>query len=509
MQSILAAISAAVGRWDAATGHPAYRFGGIGLGLAVFGLVLAAPSPEGLSQMAHRTAAVGLLMAIWWVGRVLPMAITAMIPLVAFPLLGILDLRSAAIPYAHPLNMLMLGGFVIGHAMEEAGLHHRLVSALLAPRWVRATPGRVVLALMVASAVLSGLVSNTATTLMLLPVALGLGRLCTKNERLQTGFVLALAYAASLGGVATLVGTPPNAVLAAEAPGGVSFAGWAAVGVPFVVVAVPLAWWVVTRVALPLPRRFAEPPERPSLPRWTLAEGAVLGGLGLALVLWLTRKPLDLGVWTTPSWSLWVPDKYGDALVAIGVALALFVVPALPADRRAHPGRFLLTARRLERGVPWSVLVLLGGGFSLAAAVKATGLTTWLAGATTGLASVQAAFGEGSTVGLALAVVLVCLSMTFLTELTSNTATSQIVLPILAAGAATAGVEPMLWMVPATISASCAFMMPVATAPNAIASQGGGVAPGDMAWGGLVLNLVLVGWASVLTVVWVPWVFGS
>ena len=188
--------------------------------------------------------------------------------------------------------------------------------------------------------------------------------------------------------------------------------------------------------------------------------------------------------------------------------MLLFLVPALPADRSAHTGRFLLTARRLDKGVPWSVLMLLGGGFSLAAAVKATHLTEWLAGATTGLAAIQGAFGEGSLLGLSLAVLVLALVMTFLTELTSNTATSQIVLPILAAGAATAGVEPLLWMIPATISASCAFMMPVATAPNAIASQAGEVAPADMAWAGLVLNLSLALLVVFVSVFWVPLVFG-
>jgi len=504
---LLTTISALVGRWDALTGHPLYRVTGVILGLGVFTALLLAPSPPGLSVLAHRTGAVAVLMALWWVGRVLPMAITALVPLVAFPLLGVLSVKDAALPFAHPLNVLMLGGFVIGHAMEEAGLHERLVAGLLRPAWIRASPGRVLLALMLAAAVLSGLVSNTATTLMLLPVAIALGRVCTSDARLQTAFVLGLAYAASLGGVGTIIGTPPNAVLAGLRPQ-VTFARWAAVGVPFVALGVPVAWWVVTRVALPLPRRFDKPPQAPALPRWSLAEASIVGLLALALLGWFTHKPVPLGAFTLPGWSQGFAERWThDALVAIGIAVLLFLVPALPAERRKHPGSFLLSIRRLDRGVPWSVLLLLGGGFSLAAAVKATRLTEWLTGATTGLAALQDAFGEGSVLGLALAVLVLCLIMTFLTELTSNTATSQIVLPVLAAGAASAGIDPLVWMIPATISASCAFMMPVATAPNAIASQAGQVAPGDMAWGGLVLNVCLAVLVTIVAVVWVPWVF--
>ena len=174
-------------------------------------------------------------------------------------------------------------------------------------------------------------------------------------------------------------------------------------------------------------------------------------------------------------------------------------------------GRTLLTAKRLDKAVPWSVLILLGGGFSLAEGIERSELTQWLAGATAGLAQLQSAFGDhgtGAWLGTAAVVLVLCLMMTFLTELTSNTATTRIVLPILAAGAAAASVDPVLWMVPATISASCAFMMPVATAPNAIASQAGDVSPGDMAWAGLVLNLVCVVIATVVTLLMVPLVYG-
>jgi len=438
----------------------------------MFAGVLGLPTTDGLSVEAHRVGAVGVLMSVWWLGRVLPLAVTAMLPAVLFPWMGVLSFADSIKPFAHPLNALMLGGFVIGHAMERAGLHHRLIRTLLAPDWIRATPARVVLALMVASAVFSGLASNTATTVMLLPLAVELGRRCTGTARQASVFVLALAYSASIGGVSTLIGTPPNAILAQEAPS-ITFASWLVVGVPFVVLAVPVAWFVLTRVGSALPRRFESEPERPEFQPWTAAEVGVLVLVGLAVLGWLTRSDLEFGGgWTIPGWGGLLPAKWSnDALVAAAIAPLLFLLPALPKARRpADSGAFLLSARSAERGIPWSVLILLGGGFSLAAAVKATHLTEWLAGATAGLAWVQGAFGEGSWLGLAAAVLLVSLVLTFLTELTSNTATTQIMLPILAAGAVTAGVDPLYWMVPATISASCAFMMPVATAPNAIAS---------------------------------------
>ena len=505
---MLTAITTRIAQWDEATARPAYRYIGVLLGLLLFAVLLALPTPAGLSPQAHSTAAVTTLMAMWWVGRVLPMAITALIPVVAFPLLGVLSVADAAMAFAHPLNVLMFGGFIIGHAMEEAGLHHRLVDALLRPAFIRAAPARVVLALMVACAVLSGLVSNTATMLMLLPVALALARLCTDDARQRSAFILGLAYAGSLGGLTTLIGTPPNAVLAGLIPE-VTFARWTVFAVPFVALAVPFAWWVVTRVALPLPRTFEQTPKAPPLEPWSLAEGLIVALIALAMLGWFTRTPIPLGSVTIPGWSTAFPPKWtADALVALAVVLLLFLVPALPEGRRAHPGRFLLTVPRMDKSIPWSVLILLGGGFSLAAAFKATALTEWLAGATSSLAVIQGSFGEGSMVGLMLAVLGVSLFMTFATEVTSNTATSQIMLPILAAGAVSAGVEPLMWTVPATVSASCAFMMPVATPPNAIASQAGDVSPADMAWAGLLLNLGLAVLVMVWTVLWAPVVFG-
>jgi sodium-dependent dicarboxylate transporter 2/3/5 len=473
---------------------------GIGalVGLCLFILILVMETPEGLQPEGQRAAAVAVLMAFWWVARVFPLAVTALVPLVAFPVLGVIGIADAARPFAHHLNFLMLGGFVMGFAMEEVGLHRRVVAALLRFQWVRKTPPRVVGALMVSGAVLSALISNTATMLMLLPVASALAARCTQSVRQRSAFVLGLAYSTSIGGTMTLVGTPPNALLANAAPS-LTFASWMTIGVPFALLSLPLAWWVITHVSIPLPATFERPPEPEPARPWSVSEVLVLGVIMVAMALWLTRKPIQveaLGI-AIPGWSQWFADPamVQDAWVAIFAALVLFLVPG---QKNAKPPRpFLLEWKRVEQAIPWSVLLLLGGGFSLASAIQGSGLTAWLAQGMTGLGAWMGP--EGPPWGSVAAVAVICLVMTFLTELTSNTATTTIVLPILAAAATSAGLEPTVWMIPATLSASCAFMMPVATGPNAVASEAGGVAPRDMAVGGLALNLLCVATATTVT----------
>lgn len=486
-------------RFGTFTTRPAYRLLGVALGLAGLLAVVVTEPPPGLSVEGWRTLGITGLMAFWWLGAILPITVTALVPLVAFPLLGVADMKSTAVPYASHLVFLMLGGFVIGRAMETVGLHERVVATLLRPASVRRSPRRRLLGLMIATAVLSGLVSNTATTVMLLPLALTLAPADVPNPvRVRSAFALGLAYAASIGGVSTLVGTLPNTVFAGvllDTTGReVGFADWIGVGVPFVLVAIPLAWLVVSRLLVP--EASGKPGPAPVVPPWRPGERSVVGVVLIATLGWLFRKPLDLGAFVVPGWSsaLGLDGLIYDAWVAIAAALVLFVIPV---RRESGPG-FLLDFGDVERNIPWSVLFLLGGGFALSAQVEATGLTAWLAEGTSALADLPPV----------LVVATICLSVTFLTELTSNTATTQILLPLLAAGAVNAGVDPVTWMVPATISASCAFMMPVATPPNAIAAQGAGVLPGDMARAGFVLNLVMVAWASVISLTIAPWALG-
>ena len=451
-------------RWEAARKTSRYRLVGVAFGLLVLLISLHVPVPEGLSEPGRRTAGVAILMAIWWLGGVLPMSVTALVPLVALPLLGVVSMKEAASPYAHPLNFLMLGGFVMGHAIEEVGLHKKVVVGMLRPRFIRERPKLVVLAMMTAAAVLSGAVSNTATMVMMLPIAFSLASTLSPDPSARSGFALALAYACSIGGVSTLVGTPPNAVLAGLSPRPIGFADWMFLGVPFVILALPVVWLVVTKMALPKLTGVAE--ELPAIPSRP-GQNAVLAILAVTFVAFLSRR----GLGPIPSWG----GELHDAWIAVGAALLLFFVPVKLPDRQT-----LLTWHKTERAIPWSVLLLLGGGFSLAAAIGSSGLTAYLAGFTAKLALLPP---WAAVLGL-------CLAISFITELTSNTATTQIALPLLAGGAAVAGVDPLLWMVPATISASCAFMMPVATAPNAIACEAGGVEASKMASVGVVLNVL-------------------
>lgn len=457
--------------------RPAFRLVGVAVGGAAMATTALTAPPEGLDPVAWRTAGVAAAMAGWWLVGTLPLTVTALVPLVAFPLLRIAPIGQAAAPYAHPLIFLMVGGFLLGFAMERVGLHERLVAALLRPERVRASPRRVVMALMVAAALMSAIVSNTATAVMLLPIALLLADRAGATGRARAAHALGLAWASSIGGVSTLIGTFPNAVFAqaaaslADRP--VDFASWLWIGVPFTALALPVAGWVVTRMYVPAegPRI----PPAPPIPSWRPGERAVLAVVGLALVAWVTRGPLAVGPLALPGWAAasGLGKAVDDAWVAMVAGLSLFLIPA--------GGRPLLSFREAERSLPWSLMFLLGGGFSLADTIERTGLTTWLAGGTAALAALPTWA----------AVLAIALLVTFLTELTSNTATTQILLPLLAAGAAAAGVDPILWMVPATISASCAFMMPVATPPNAVAAEAGGVRAEDMARAGLVLNLLL------------------
>lgn len=504
-----ARVLAVLEAWERARGRPAYRAGGVALGLALAGAVLLAPRPDGLSAEGQAAAAVTLLMGFWWLGGVLPMAVTAMVPLVAYPLLGVLSGRDAAAPYADPLIFLMLGGMVLAWAMEEVGLHRRITAALLAPEAVRRSPERVVFALMVATAAVSSFVNNTAAMLMMLPLALGLAAHVGDDRRVRAAFVLSTAYAASIGGVATLVGTAPNAVFAGLLPKvsgrEVGFLEWMLVGVPFVGLAIPTAWWVVNRFALPLPSGSGArvPPAPP--PAREEGQAVTTAVLLACFVLWLTRSSVDLGWVEWRGWGRLLPVRIDDSFVAVAGSMVLFLIPRraprAEADRPGDDGaeaRFLFSWRRASRALPWSVLLLLGGGYAMAAGLTSSGLADWAAGGLGGLAALP---GPVAVLGISVGVA-------FLSAFTSNTATTQMVLPLLGAAANQAGVDPVVWMLPATISASCDFTLAVGTPPNAIAAESGGVSQADMAFAGVTLNLLCAVLATAVAVAVAPAVFG-
>jgi len=434
--------------------------------------ILVAPPPAGLDPAAWRTLAVAALMAIWWATEALPVAATALLPLALFPLLGIMNIGSAAAPYANPLIYLFLGGFLMALAVERWNLHRRVALHIL----VRAgTAPRALLAgFMGATALLSMWINNSATTIMMLPVALAVVRLI----RLEAGpikdfaptLMLSVAYAASIGGIATLVGTPPNALLAGflEQTYGVEigFARWMLFGVPTSLALLAAVWLILAlRVGH---AHLGE--DVGTLMRAELRELGPFTGperrvavifLSVAL-LWIVR-PMVADAFGLPLLS--------DEGIAIVGALLMFLVPA-------KEGEFLLdweTARK----VPWEVLILFGGGLSLAAAINQTGLALWFGGALSPLV-------ELPTIVLVLGVTALII---FLTELTSNTATTAAFLPVVGAVAIEIGLSPLALAAPATVAASCAFMLPVATPPNAIVYGTGHVTIPQMMRAGLALNI--------------------
>jgi sodium-dependent dicarboxylate transporter 2/3/5 len=470
---------------------------GLVLGPGLFALILLTPPPADLSPQAWHVAALAVLMAVWWASEALPVAVTALLPLAVLPLMGVAPIRTAAAPYANPLIFLFMGGFLIALAMQRWHLHRRLALRII--HVVGNHPQALVIGFMVASAFLSMWVSNTATTMMMLPIALSVaGVVAPDDSRPARHFsiclMLGIAYAASIGGLGTLVGTAPNALLAAfmveTYDVDIGFARWMMLGVPAVVVMLPCAWFVLTRLAY----RFdlAPSPEAGALVDSELlamgamgpAERRVAGIFLLVALTWVTRPVLM----TLPGLS-----GLNDSTIAILGGLALFVVPAGGGEKGA-----LMTWEMAER-LPWGLLLLFGGGLSLADAMASSGLAAWIGGALGG-------FSAWPLVGIAGLTVLVVI---FLTELTSNTATTAALLPVLGAVATAMHQPPLGLVAPAALAASCAFMLPVATPPNAIVFGSGLVTIPQMMRAGLLLNILGVFVITALASVLVPWVFGG
>ena len=468
---------------------------GLVAGPVLFAVVLALPPPEGLDPAGWRTAAVGILMAVWWVTEAIPIPATALLPIVLLPILGAASIDDVAAPYANPLLFLFLGGFLLALAIERWGLHRRL--ALNVIDRVGTAPARLLAGFMGSAALISMWVSNTATTLMLLPIALSVVEWITADDdasHVPSGFAAALmlgiAYAASIGGLGTLIGTPPSALVAGflrETYGiDVGFARWMMVGVPVVVVAIPIAYVILLRshriggVATVAGRdRIAT--ELSALGRMSRAEKTVGVVFAVTALAWVTRPLLER----------WI-SGITDAGIAIAGALLLFV---LPSGRTR--GEFVLdwsTARR----VPWGILILFGGGLSLAAAIEATGLAEWLGHAMGGVETWPLV-----AVLLAVAVVVV-----FFSELASNTATAATFLPIAGALALALGLDPLVLAIPTGMAASGGFMLPVATAPNAIVYASGTITMSQMARAGFLLDVAFIVLVTAGAYLLLPLVFG-
>jgi len=467
---------------------------GLWLGPLLFLAILWFVDLQPDQPLVTRMAAVATLMAVWWISDAIPLGATALLPLILFPLLGIMSGRATAPIYVNHVIFLFVGGFMIALAMEQWGLHKRV--ALWIIRLIGGGPSRLVLSFMIAAAFLSMWISNTATAIMMLAIGLAIiGQLertlgVEPTHRLSVALLLGIAYGASVGGMATLVGTPPNLsfvrifeILYPQAES-ISFGQWMLLGLPVSFTMLALIWLLLTRLFLRSPSSLRLPPELVrreyrELGRMSFAEAAVLAVFLCTALLWVLRKDLQIGAFVVPGWSglLPFPELIEDGTVAIAMALLLFLIPSRTSDPQAS--RAVLDVHVFGR-VPWHIVLLFGGGFALASGFQSTGLSSWVGERFAGL--------EGTPAPVMIAAV--CTTVTFLTELTSNTATTELLLPILASASNTLGVNPLLLMVPATLAASCAFMMPVATPPNAIIFGSGRIRIAEMAAIGVVVNLV-------------------
>lgn len=484
-------------------GSPGRERIGLVLGPLLFLLLFVLPQPEGLSAEGQRVAAVAVLMATWWMTEALPLAATALIPIVLFPALGILPAGEATAPYANHLIFLFMGGFFIALSMQRWGLHRRIALSVVA--LVGTEARTLVLGFMLATAFLSAWISNTATTVMMLPIGAAILGLLEKDEsgNLGTALMLGIAYAASIGGVATLIGTPPNAVFAAavdELLGRtIGFLEWMYVGVPLMAVMLPITWWLLVRVLFPLPTGVGAGAaaktvigrERAALGRMGRGERTTAIIFTLTALAWVLRAPKEFGDIVIPGIETYLP-LVSDSTIAMAGALALFAIPV-----SLERGEFTLDWEWATR-IPWGVLLLFGGGLSLAHAFEVSGLATWIG-------DQVASFGALPTMGL---VALVAVIFLLLTELTSNTATATMGMPIMAGVAAGVGADPLTLMAAAALASSMAFMLPVATPPNAIVFGSGRITIAQMVRAGVWLNMIGVGLIAVLAYALIVIVFG-
>ncbi|MEX2572057.1 MAG: DASS family sodium-coupled anion symporter [Gemmatimonadota bacterium] len=480
------------------------QWAGLVAGAIAFVVMLALPSPEGLPDEGWRMAAVGVLMAIWWMTEAIPISATALLPLVLFPGLGILTMSSAAAPYANELIFLFMGGFFIAFAMERWALHRRLALSIVAA--VGTSPRRLVLGFMVATAFLSMWISNTAATAMMLPIGMALGAMFRPSDQegpFEFGIALMLgtAYAASIGGAATLIGTPPNAVMAGAASEmlgiQIGFVQWMRVGVPIAIIMLPIAWLLLVGVLYP-PGRLAGnaaaliASERRGMGPASRGEKVVGIVFALTALAWVFREPKPVGAFTIPGIETFFPFVT-DATIAIAGAVALFLIPV---DRKR--GVFALDWQTANR-IPWGVLLLFGGGLSLARGMDQSGLATWIGAGVGGLGVVPAII-----ILLTIATLFV-----FLTEMTSNTATSTMAMPIMAGVAVGLGFAPLTLMAVAALSASMAFMLPVATPPNAIVFGSGYLTIPQMVKAGFWMNLIAIALITLFATLLIPLVLAS
>ncbi len=464
-------------------------------------IMLMLPTPTGLTPQGWAVAAVCLLMALWWMSEAIPLAATALLPIVLFPALGIASIDDTATSYANPLIFLFLGGFLMARAMVRQHLSQRIAYGIL-KRGTQSLSG-IIASIMIATAFLSMWVSNTATTMMMLPIAqsiiMAIQARANENEKadiakFSTALMLAIAYSATIGGMGTLIGTPPNALFAgfmSKTYGiEIEFWRWMMIGVPAVVILLPLSWLLITRysfrfdVSRDLLGGDYIAREEAKLGAFSRAELLVSIIFGLAAFFWIFRSVLTgLFPWLHLS----------DAGIAIAAALLLFILPASRADH----SRLLEWEDAVQ--IRWDILLLFGGGLALAGVIKTSGLAVWIGGAASLLA-----FLPTFAFLLGIFVVIVLLG-----ELASNTAVAAIFLPVAAASAAGLGLDPVLLVMSVALAATIGFMLPVATPPNAIVFGSGAIKVSDMLKTGILLDAISIVVVTILVMTIGPLLFAS
>lgn len=445
---------------------------------------LVALLPTGLTPAEARTAGLGVWMVTWWLSEVVPLGVTALLPLALLPALGVLPAREASAPYANELIFLFLAGFLLARGLERWRAHERLAFGIIARTGLDGP--RMLFGLMAATGFLSMWISNTATAAMMYPIAIALGGFVPvglAGDRTRTALMLGIAFAASIGGLGTLIGTPPNLIMAAAAETlgdqKIAFGRYLLIGVPAVLLLLPAAWALLTFGTC---RGMAGA---------DASAGALLAERRAALgrLAGSERRAIMIFALTATAWIWPGPKPVGDAAIGILGAILLFVIPAAGPDT----GRSLLTWEE-AKGLPWDVLLLFGGGLSLAAGMEASGLTAHLAGSLGGLGALPR-----PVLYLALATLVVILS-----EIASNTAVAALMMPLVTSLGTATGVPPIELIIVAGLAASAGFALPVATPPNAIAFGSGLVPVRTMFRAGIWLDLIAIGVVVLLASVLVP-----
>ncbi len=427
-----------------------------------------------------------LLMATWWITEAVPIPVTSLLPLIVLPLGGVMSMQAAASPYMHPVVVLLLGGFMFSKAIEKWGLHERIALNVVAKAGHH--PAYLIGGFMLASAVLSMWISNSATSIMMMPIALSVCASVASDEAEHTGFRIALllgiAYACSIGGLGTPIGTPTNLIvlgyLQNQGYGQIGFLNWLKVGLSTVVLLLPLAWLILTRVAFRMPSVDAARLQAPvrerlvALGKMRSAEKRTLGVFVLIASLWVLRRSLNGLTVELGGQAVQPLAGLTDPMIAILAVLLCFLVPS---GEKKH-------ARLLDwasaESIPWGVLLLFGGGMSLAGAISSSGLSTSMGQSLSAVAALP----------LLVLILAIAATVLVLTEVTSNVATASAIMPVLGAVALQTGLPLETVAVPVALAASCAFMLPMATGPNAVAYATGGISFGTMARTGALINAV-------------------